>query len=157
MVQGAQPSGWEGPDSGWFWPDLPWGRWHTGSTWLPHVLSPQNFKLPKDLKSYLDQVSLIGVTAGVRDVRVEGRSRLILSPTIPHLPFVGGLQLLFLERPRVQFSFQGAARLADKLPAIQEKVVDDLEEELSKEVVWPNRIVLPLSSAADPRQVSRQE
>ena len=47
---------------------------------------------------------------------------------------------------------QGAARLADKLPAIQEKVVDDLEEELSKEVVWPNRIVLPLSSAADPRQ-----
>ena len=112
-------------------------------------------KLPKDLKSYLDQVSLIGVTAGVRDVRVEGRSRLILSPTIPHLPFVGGLQLLFLERPRVQFSFQGAARLADKLPSIQEKVVDDLEEELSKEVVWPNRIVLPLSSAADPRQESK--
>ena len=32
-------------------------------------------------------------------------------------------------------------------------MVDDLEKELSKEVVWPNRIILPLSSAADPRQV----
>jgi len=99
------------------------------------------------------QVSLLGVAAGVRDVRVEGRARLVLCPTIPHLPFVGGLQLLFLDRPRIQFSFQGAARLAAKLPAIQEKVVEDLQEELSKEVVWPNRLILPLSSAADPRQV----
>ena len=51
-------------------------------------------------------MSLLGVAAGVRDVRVEGRARLVLSPTIPHLPFVGGLQLLFLDRPRIQFSFQ---------------------------------------------------
>ena len=52
------------------------------------------------------QVSLLGVAAGVRDVRVEGRARLVLCPTIPHLPFVGGLQLFFLDRPRIQFSFQ---------------------------------------------------
>ena len=35
--------------------------------------------------------------------------------------------------------------------------MDDLEEELRKEVVWPNRLVLPLSSAADPRQVSERQ
>ena len=52
------------------------------------------------------QVSLLGVAAGVRDVRVEGRARLVLCPTIPHLPFVGGVQLFFLDRPRIQFSFQ---------------------------------------------------
>ena len=34
-----------------------------------------------------------------------------------------------------------------------QKVVEDLGKEMSKEVVWPNRIILPLSSAADPRQV----
>ena len=49
---------------------------------------------------------MLGVAAGVRDVRVEGRARLVLCPTIPHLPFVGGLQLFFLDRPRIQFSFQ---------------------------------------------------
>ena len=43
------------------------------------------------------------------------------------------------------------------MPAIQEKVVEDLQEELSKEVVWPNRLILPLSSAADPRQVSEMQ
>ena len=52
------------------------------------------------------QILLLGVAAGVRDVRVEGRARLVLCPTIPHLPFVGGLQLFFLDRPRIQFSFQ---------------------------------------------------
>ena len=35
--------------------------------------------------------------------------------------------------------------------------MEDLQEELSKEVVWPNRLILPLSSAADPRQVSEMQ
>ena len=43
------------------------------------------------------------------------------------------------------------------MPAIQEKVVEDLKEELSKEVVWPNRLILPLSSAADARQVREMQ
>ena len=43
------------------------------------------------------------------------------------------------------------------MPAIQEKVVEDLQEELSKEVVWPNRLILPLSSAADARQVREMQ
>ena len=61
----------------------------------------------KDVTNWIFlKVSLLGVAAGVRDVRVEGRARLVLCPTIPHLPFVGGLHLFFLDRPRIQFSFQ---------------------------------------------------
>ena len=36
-------------------------------------------------ENHCHQVSLLGVAAGVKDVRVEGRARLVLCPTIPHV------------------------------------------------------------------------
>jgi len=99
------------------------------------------------------QVSILGISAGVRDVRVEGRARLVIAPTIAELPLVGGIQLFFLTRPNIGFRLQGAASLADKIPAIQEKIIEDLVDDLGKEAIWPNRITLPLSYSCDPRQV----
>ena len=42
-----------------------------------------HFTLHTDNHCY--QVSLLGIAAGVKDVRVEGRARLVLCPTIPHV------------------------------------------------------------------------
>ena len=78
---------------------------------------------------------------------------MILTPTISQLPLVGGVQLMFLSSPEVDFDFVGAARIASKLPAIKHKIKAELESSLSQDVVYPRRLVLPLSWSADPQMV----
>ena len=78
---------------------------------------------------------------------------MILTPTISQLPLVGGVQLMFLSTPEVDFDFVGAARIASQLPAIKHKIKSELQTELSQEVVYPRRLVLPLSWSADPELV----
>lgn len=99
------------------------------------------------------QVSILGVSSGVRNVQVSGRARLVLTPTINELPFVGGVQFFFLTKPEIDFDFDGAAKIATKLPAIKAKIKEDLLEDMGKEVIFPNRITLPLSWTADPQLI----
>ena len=66
---------------------------------------------------------------------------------------------MFLSTPQLDFEFDGAAKIATKLPVIKTKIKTELEEELSKEVIHPQRVILPLSCSAEPellwhRQVS---
>ena len=61
---------------------------------------------------------------------------------------------MFLSVPEIDFDFDGAAKLAtSKLPAIKEKVRAELVEDMGKEVVFPERLTLPLSWSADPEMV----
>ena len=84
---------------------------------------------------------------------ISGRCRLILTPTLAALPFIGALQAMFLSVPEIDFDFDGAARLATKLPAIKERIRAELVEDMSKELVFPERLTLPLSWSADPEMV----
>ena len=88
-----------------------------------------------------------------RNVQVSGRATIVLTPTISELPFVGGVQFFFLTKPEIDFDFDGAAKLATKLPAIKTKIKEDLLEDMSKEVIFPNRVTLPLSWTADPQLI----
>eukprot|EP00092_Neocalanus_flemingeri_P008919 GFUD01009594.1.p1 GENE.GFUD01009594.1~~GFUD01009594.1.p1 ORF type:complete len:558 (-),score=154.47 GFUD01009594.1:168-1682(-) len=99
------------------------------------------------------QVSILGVSSGVRNVQVAGRARIVLTPTISELPLVGGVQFFFLTKPEIDFDFDGAAKIATKLPAIKTKIKEDLLEDMSKEIVFPNRVTLPLSWTADPQLI----
>ena len=47
----------------------------------------------------------------VRNVKVSGRGRVILSPTMSQLPFVGGVQFLFINKPDLDFQFEGVAKV----------------------------------------------
>ena len=60
---------------------------------------------------------------------------------------------MFLSVPEIDFDFDGAAKLATKLPAIKEKIRAELVEDMGKEVVFPKRLTLPLSWSADPEMV----
>ena len=60
---------------------------------------------------------------------------------------------MFLSQPEIDFEFEGAARLATKLPAIKERIRAELVEELGGEAVFPRRLTLPLSWSADPEMV----
>ena len=46
-----------------------------------------------------------------RNVKVSGRGRVILSPTMSQLPFVGGVQFLFINKPDLDFQFEGVAKV----------------------------------------------
>ena len=56
--------------------------------------------------------------------------------------------MMFLSQPEIDFEFEGAARLATKLPAIKERIRAELVEELGGEAVFPRRLTLPLSWSA---------
>ncbi|XP_023332371.1 extended synaptotagmin-3 [Eurytemora carolleeae] len=98
------------------------------------------------------QVSILGVSSGVRNVKLGGRGRLVLSPTMSELPLVGGIQFFFLTKPEIDFDFDGLAKIAD-LPVIKAKIKEDLLEDLNKHAVYPNRITIPLSWTADPQMI----
>ena len=88
-----------------------------------------------------------------RNVKIAGKCRVVLSPTLSELPFIGGVQMMFLTAPEIDFQFDGAARIASKLPSIKEKFKTDMLEDMSQEIIFPSRVTLPLSWSADPELV----
>jgi len=98
------------------------------------------------------QVSILGASSGVRNVKVGGRARVVMSPTMSELPLVGGVQFFFLTKPELDFEFDGLAKIAD-LPIIKKKIKEDLLKDLSKQAVYPNRVTIPLSWTADPQLI----
>ena len=60
---------------------------------------------------------------------------------------------MFLTVPEIDFDFDGAAKMGSKLPAIKSKIKSELVEDMSKEIIFPNRVVLPLSWSVDPELV----
>lgn len=98
------------------------------------------------------EVEVLGFTSGVSTINMEGRARLVLSPMIKKMPLVGGMQFQFLNLPRIGYTFEGLADLAD-LPLIKDKIRKSLEKKISKKIVYPNRASLALSHKTDPLSV----
>ncbi|XP_040575394.1 extended synaptotagmin-2 [Lepeophtheirus salmonis] len=97
------------------------------------------------------RVSLLGISSGVKDLRLFSRGRIVLKPTSKKaLPFfVGGAQFYLLETPIISFDLDGIAAVCD-WPLIREKVRKELYESINKKIVYPNRITIPLSNNVDP-------
>ncbi len=57
-----------------------------------------------------------------RDIQLSGRARLVLRPTLGQVPFIGGLQLCFLDEPTISFDMDGLANICD-WPGIRRKVI----------------------------------
>uniref|UniRef100_A0A0K2U682 Extended synaptotagminlike protein 2a [Tribolium castaneum] n=1 Tax=Lepeophtheirus salmonis TaxID=72036 RepID=A0A0K2U682_LEPSM len=97
------------------------------------------------------RVSLLGISSGVRDLRIFGRGRIVLKPTSKKaLPFfVGGAQFYLLETPVINFDLDGIADICD-WPFIRDRVRKELYEDMNKKIVYPNRITIPLSNNVDP-------
>jgi len=98
------------------------------------------------------QVSILGSSSGVRNVQVKGRMRMVLAPTMSELPLIGGVQLFFLNKPQIDFTLDGVARIAE-FPRVKAKIIEELMEDLNKQAVYPNRVTIPLSWTADPQMV----
>ena len=60
---------------------------------------------------------------------------------------------MFLSLPEIDFDFDGAAKIATKLPAIKAKFKSELVDDMGGEVIFPARVTLPLTWSADPQLV----
>jgi len=98
------------------------------------------------------QVAILGTASGLKNVKIAGRARIVLSPTMNQLPLVGGIQLFFLTKPEIDFDFDGLAKIAD-LPVIKKKIKEDLLKDLNEQAVFPNRVTIPLSWTANPQMI----
>jgi len=99
------------------------------------------------------QAELLTFPVGIKNVKFSGKMRVVMNPTMSQLPFIGGVQIMFLNPPEIDFDFEGAARIASKLPIVKTKIKSELLEDMGKEIIFPNRLTLPLSWTADPELV----
>jgi len=95
------------------------------------------------------EVSLLGIRSGVRNIHIVGKGRVVLTPTMKSLPLVGGIQFFFLHIPNIDFEFEGLANIAD-LPILKDKIRKSIEKDMCKKIVFPSRLVVPLSHSCDP-------
>ncbi|CAB4070495.1 unnamed protein product [Lepeophtheirus salmonis] len=98
------------------------------------------------------RVSLLGISSGVRDLRIFGRGRIVSQAHIEKsfTLFRGwGSIFYLLETPVINFDLDGIADICD-WPFIRDRVRKELYEDMNKKIVYPNRITIPLSNNVDP-------
>ncbi|XP_065179524.1 extended synaptotagmin-2-like isoform X2 [Sycon ciliatum] len=84
-----------------------------------------------------------GLSAGVSDLRVQGKLRIILKPLMPVLPILGGISIFFLEKPMIEFDLLGLANIFD-MPVLRNAIDAVIDEKLSETLVFPSRFFLSL-------------
>ena len=97
------------------------------------------------------QISIMKVTAGVSDVHLKGKLRLILN-LIDHLPLVGSVEMMFLQQPALDFDLEGAANLLD-LPGVNGMLRQVVFDALSAQMVYPHRISLLITDKVSPEKM----
>ncbi|XP_069690136.1 extended synaptotagmin-1-like [Periplaneta americana] len=62
-----------------------------------------------------------GIKGALKDFKVQARAQLVLRPLIDTIPFIAGYQLVFLEKPVVQYKLSGVGKFLD-FPGLREKI-----------------------------------
>lgn len=120
----------------------------------PPVLGPITFqevsggarlKIEINFDSSVDIALHIGASAGVRSLKFSGSLVLRLGPFIDESPVVGGVNMYFLNRPRLELDFTGLGNIADApmVAGIVRRTIDDI---LAASLVLPNSICVPLAT-----------
>ncbi|XP_053351758.1 extended synaptotagmin-3 [Clarias gariepinus] len=88
-----------------------------------------------DVKSHM--------TAGVKELQLQGMLRVILSPLIGQSPLVGGVTMFFIRRPTLQLNWTGMTNLLDS-PAFRSFSETTVMDIIASIMVLPNRLCFPL-------------
>jgi hypothetical protein len=100
------------------------------------------------------------VPVGVRNVRFDGTVRLIATPLLQTAPGFGALLVSLPSAPRIGLDVTIAGGEVTKLPWLRDEVLQQaVQAALAKELLWPNRLVLPQGKApsAEPPPVLGRE
>ena len=88
--------------------------------------------------------SIQGFLAEISSITFRGMVRIQLQPLHNQVPFIGGIEVFFLERPFLEYDMGGIGNLAD-FPGISPLVRSLVDDEISSKMVWPNRLRVTLS------------
>ncbi|KAM3083093.1 hypothetical protein ACMFMG_003760 [Clarireedia jacksonii] len=85
---------------------------------------------------------------GVKEIRLNGRLSILLCPLTNVIPLIGAVQISFINPPKLELDFTGAANVAD-FSLIDEAVRKVLIGIINSVVVLPNRILVKLDASND--------
>ncbi len=88
-------------------------------------------------------LSLQGIQAEVKNINFRGMARVTLKPVLRTFPFVGGLEVCFLNRPSLDYSLGGVGAFGE-IPGANAVIKAIVEEQIRSRFVWPNRFRLYL-------------
>jgi len=115
-----------------------------------------------DIQLATDQIlGIAPISFGVKRFTVSGRLQVIAKPLNQVLPCIKAVQFAFVNPPKVELDFTGAANLADmklniggfNVLDLNRMVRSDVNAILAQAMVLPNRIIVPLEDNLDYRDV----
>ncbi|KAG7331497.1 hypothetical protein KOW79_005466 [Hemibagrus wyckioides] len=83
------------------------------------------------------------ISAGVKEIQLQGMLRVILSPLIGQSPLVGGVTMFFIRRPTMHLNWTGMTNLLDS-PALRQFSESAIMDIIASLMVLPNRMCFPL-------------
>lgn len=83
------------------------------------------------------------LTAGVKEIQLQGMLRVIIGPLIGQSPLVGGITMFFIRRPTLNLNWTGMTNLLDS-PALRQFSASTILDIIASLMVLPNRMCFPL-------------
>ncbi|XP_076336655.1 extended synaptotagmin-2-like isoform X2 [Tachypleus tridentatus] len=88
-------------------------------------------------------VGVKGFKAGIKDVQLHGKLRVIMKPLVKQIPFAGGVTVFFLSCPAIDFNLTNLADVLD-IPGLSDILHQAVLDQLSALMVLPNKIYVSL-------------
>ncbi|XP_067127091.1 extended synaptotagmin-2 [Centruroides vittatus] len=91
------------------------------------------------------QVKVKRMKAGIKDVQVNGKVRVVLKPLVKKMPLIGAVTVFFLNNPAIDFNLTNLADVLD-IPGLSDLLRKAIMDQLAALMVLPNKITVPLIS-----------
>ncbi|OQV14074.1 Extended synaptotagmin-2 [Hypsibius exemplaris] len=92
-------------------------------------------------------VYVSGIRAGVKNVQLHGTLRITLKPVLNDMPFVGGVEVYFLNPPVIDFDLTNLLNAPGFL-SLKQTVHQQVMDNLKQFTVLPNKISIPFTDIA---------
>lgn len=99
---------------------------------------------------------LAGIPAALNDFEIYGKIRVVMKPLISKAPFVGGIQVFFLDNPDIDFNLAGPAEIAN-IPGLSDILRRIIAKKIMKKMVSPNKYSKKLSKEVSAASVKMHE
>lgn len=120
---------------------------------LPTLVTDFRWAGDPDIVLNVKTRAFVSLTARLRQLQVYGRFRIQFGPLQNQIPCLGAVRISLLEAPSVDFQLSVAGGEVTALPGVAAAVRHAINTIMQKLMVWPQRIVVPLSDAVDPQSL----
>ncbi|XP_012938317.1 extended synaptotagmin-2 [Aplysia californica] len=93
-------------------------------------------------------VSIKGINAGIKDLRIHGTLRVVMKPLINRMPLIGGMLVFFLNNPDIDFNLTSLANAFD-IPGLSDMLHSIIQEQVANFMVLPNRYPIQMVEGLD--------